>query len=149
MSMPAAPDIYAVMEMRGHCTIPDIVEPMNKFANMHDRFRRRVVYGFGAFHAEVLDNFDVTLMMREVTLPGSDAQKAFNTFTSQVREGATCYRFAELLAVLRTTMDHCICSFIVMLLQFDLQITLNMLVWAFANFRWLVCMTVRKGIEWG
>jgi hypothetical protein len=89
MSMPAAPDIYAVMEMRGHCTIPDIVEPMNKFANMHDRFRRRVVYGFGAWHAEVLDDFDVTLMMREVTLPGSDAQQAFNTFTSQVRNRLT------------------------------------------------------------
>lgn len=84
MSMPSQPDIHAIMHLRGYCRVPDIVLPMTKLANKHDRFRRRMVYSFGAWYGETMDDFDVTVLMREVTVDGADPQADFNKFVAKV-----------------------------------------------------------------
>jgi hypothetical protein len=38
----------------------------------------------GTWHAEVLDNFDVRSLMREVTLDGPDAQQAYHEYMGKV-----------------------------------------------------------------
>lgn len=72
------------MTLDGYCTVDELVQPMQRMADLHDRFRRRLVYSFGAWKAEYLDDFDVRLLMREVTLEGLDAQLAFDEYTGQV-----------------------------------------------------------------
>lgn len=57
---------------------------MQHMADLHDRFRRRVVYRFGAWTAEMIDDFDVTTLMKEVTLDGPDAEQAFHDYMGQV-----------------------------------------------------------------
>lgn len=57
---------------------------MQHMADLHDRFRRRLVFSFGAWRAEVLDNFDVRTLMREVTLDGTDAQQAYHQYMGKV-----------------------------------------------------------------
>lgn len=57
---------------------------MQHMADLHDRFRRRVVYRFGAWTAEMLEDFDVTTLMKEVTLDGPDAEQAFHNYMGQV-----------------------------------------------------------------
>lgn len=78
------PDIYANMTLDGHCSLDDLVPPMQHMADLHDRFRRRLVYRFGAWRAEVLEAFDVRSLMREVTLDGPDAQQAYHTYMAKV-----------------------------------------------------------------
>jgi hypothetical protein len=78
------PDIYANMTLAGHCSLEDLVPPMQHMADLHDRFRRRLVYRFGAWRAEVLENFDVRSLMREVTLDGPDAQQAYHAYMAKV-----------------------------------------------------------------
>jgi hypothetical protein len=48
------------------------------------RFKRRVVYRFGDWKAEFLQDFDVRRLMREVTLDGPDAQLAFDGYMGEV-----------------------------------------------------------------
>lgn len=79
------PDIYANMTLAGHCSLDDLVPPMQHMADLHDRFRRRLVYRFGAWRAEVLEAFDVRSLMREVTLDGPDAQQTYHTYMAKVR----------------------------------------------------------------
>jgi hypothetical protein len=78
------PDIYANMTLAGHCSLQELVPPMQHMADLHDRFRRRLVFSFGAWRAEVLDNFDVRTLMREVTLDGTDAQQAYHQYMGKV-----------------------------------------------------------------
>lgn len=87
------PDIYANMTLNAYCSLEELVAPMQHMADLHDRFRRRLVYSFGAWRAEVLDNFDVRILMREVTLDvHTDAQQAYHEYMGKVREdGAVCW----------------------------------------------------------
>lgn len=78
------PDIYANMTLDGHCSVEELVQPMQHMADLHDRFRRRLVFSCGSWKAEVLDNFDVRSLMREVTLDGPDAQQAYHEYMGQV-----------------------------------------------------------------
>lgn len=78
------PDIYAIMTLDGYCTLEELVKPMQHMADLHDRFRRRVVFRFGAWKAEYLQDFDVRRMMREVTLDGPDAQLAFDDYMGKL-----------------------------------------------------------------
>jgi len=57
---------------------------MQHMADLHDRFRRRLVYSCGTWKAEVLEDFDVRTLMREVTLDGPDAQQAYHDYMGQV-----------------------------------------------------------------
>lgn len=73
------------MTLDAYCTLEELVAPMQHMADLHDRFRRRLVYSFGAWRAEVLDNFDVRTLMREVTLDGgTDAQQAYHEYMGKV-----------------------------------------------------------------
>ncbi|KAF6252006.1 hypothetical protein COO60DRAFT_1644430 [Scenedesmus sp. NREL 46B-D3] len=72
------------MTLDGYCTLEELVKPMQHMADLHDRFRRRVVYRFGAWKGEFLQEFDVRHMMREVTLDGPDAQLAFDEHMGQL-----------------------------------------------------------------
>jgi hypothetical protein len=79
------PDIYANMTLQGHCKLEELVPPMQHMADLHDRFRRRLVFSFGVWKAEVLDNFDVRTLMHEVTLDGPDPQQAYHQYMGKVR----------------------------------------------------------------
>lgn len=68
-----------------------------------------MVFRFGAWKAEYLQDFDVRRMMREVTLDGPDAQLAFDDYMGKVRRqhslqevlaGAACMNSA-------CTNSHC------------------------------------------
>lgn len=57
---------------------------LQHMADLHDRFRRRLVYSCGTWKAEVLHDFDVRTLMREVTLDGPDAQQAYHDYMGRV-----------------------------------------------------------------
>eukprot|EP00878_Enallax_costatus_P007875 GHUV01008240.1.p1 GENE.GHUV01008240.1~~GHUV01008240.1.p1 ORF type:complete len:591 (+),score=176.96 GHUV01008240.1:225-1997(+) len=72
------------MTLDGYCSVEELARPMQHMADLHDRFRRRVVYRFGAWTAEMLEDFDVTILMKEVTLDGPDAELAFHDYMGQL-----------------------------------------------------------------
>jgi hypothetical protein len=73
-------------------------------ADLHDRFKRRLVFSGGAWHGEVMHAFDVTRLMREVTLPGADAQQAFDAYMGRVRACGVCAARASVCA-----LRACVC----------------------------------------
>jgi len=85
--VPSPPDIYAIMQLDGAPSLDQLVPPMAHMAALNDRFMRRLVLRGGTWHAQALESFDVRMLMREVTLPGRDAQAAFDSYMGQVRVG--------------------------------------------------------------
>ncbi|KAI8473104.1 MAG: hypothetical protein J3K34DRAFT_519278 [Monoraphidium minutum] len=83
-----APDIYAILRLRGHASLDEIAPAMRQLVDAHERFRLRVAFRAGAWRTEVLEEFDVRWCMREVTLPGPDVDVAFNTFVAGLMSGA-------------------------------------------------------------
>lgn len=95
------------MTLAGHCSLEDLVPPMQHMADLHDRFRRRLVYRFGAWRAEVLEAFDVRTLMREVTLDGPDAQQAYHTCMAKVsRDTAVSRQQATALHHSSSSSEH-------------------------------------------
>jgi len=80
----AAPDIYAILRLRGRASLADIRPKMQQLVDAHDRFRCRVSCRDGVWCTELLDDFDAARCMRHVMLEGSDIDVAFNGYVSKV-----------------------------------------------------------------
>ncbi|KIZ03030.1 hypothetical protein MNEG_4930 [Monoraphidium neglectum] len=83
----AAPDIYAVLRLRGHAGLEEIAVAMGRLAASHERFRVRAVCCGGTWSIELLEDFDARQCMREVELEGADIDAAFNSFVSRLMSG--------------------------------------------------------------
>ncbi|WIA21061.1 hypothetical protein OEZ85_005383 [Tetradesmus obliquus] len=82
-----SPDIIAVVQLQGHLTFEKAVPVMQHLSELHDRFRRRVVFKNGAWLGEYLQDFNVRSLCQEVTLDGPDAQAAFDEYMSKRMSG--------------------------------------------------------------
>ncbi|KIZ02477.1 hypothetical protein MNEG_5482 [Monoraphidium neglectum] len=82
-----APDIYAILRLRGRPTLEQIVPAMQQLADAHERFRLRVAKRGGSWVTEAVEDFDVRWCMRAVTLDGPDIDAAFNGFVARLMSG--------------------------------------------------------------